>query len=168
MVNKAFVNSGIDSEKQIERLKVIFEDRGDDISFIPINSTIHEGFVDHVSKNCFFTDHQIFDRFHKYTLKSDRARSGKLALSLKELSSIEVGDFIVHIDHGVGRFAGLLRTNVNGKTQEMIKLTYQNDDIIFVSIHALHKLSKYRGKDYVIILIGEFYHFLSFTVNVGA
>lgn len=136
-----------DSAKQIERLKVIFEDRGDDIVFTPINSTIHEGFVDHASKSCFFTDHQIFDRFHKYTLKSDRARSGKLALSLKELSSIEVGDFIVHVDHGVGRFAGLLRTNVNGKTQEMIKLTYQNDDIIFVSIHSLHKLSKYRGKE---------------------
>lgn len=136
-----------DSAKQIERLKVIFDDRGDDIVFTPINSTIHEGFVDHASKSCFFTDHQIFDRFHKYTLKSDRARSGKLALSLKELSSIEVGDFIVHVDHGVGRFAGLLRTNVNGKTQEMIKLTYQNDDIIFVSIHSLHKLSKYRGKE---------------------
>ncbi len=136
-----------DSEKQIERLKVIFEDRGDDISFTPIFSTIHEGFVDHSTKSCFFTDHQIFDRFHKYTLKSDRARSGKLALSLKELSSIEVGDFIVHIDHGVGRFAGLLRTNVNGRIQEMIKLTYQNDDIIFVSIHSLHKLSKYRGKE---------------------
>lgn len=136
-----------DSEKQIERLKVIFEDRGDDILFTPILSTIHEGFVDHSTKSCFFTDHQIFDRFHKYTLKSDRARSGKLALSLKELSSIEVGDFIVHIDHGVGRFAGLLRTNVNGRIQEMIKLTYQNDDIIFVSIHSLHKLSKYRGKE---------------------
>ena len=136
-----------DSSKQIERLKVIFQDRGDNISFIPVNFTLHEGFVDHSTKNCFFTDHQIFDRFHKYTLKSDRARSGKLALSLKELSSIEVGDFIVHVDHGVGRFAGLLRTNVNGKTQEMIKLTYQNDDIIFVSIHALHKLSKYRGKE---------------------
>lgn len=136
-----------DSSKQIERLKVIFDDRGDKIDFQPVNSTIHEGFVDHDTKNCFFTDHQIFDRFHKYNLKSDRARSGKLALSLKELSSIEVGDYIVHIDHGVGKFAGLLRTNVNGKTQEMIKLTYQNDDIIFVSIHALHKLSKYRGKE---------------------
>ena len=136
-----------DSEKQIERLKVIFEDRGDDIAFTPIYSTIHEGFVDHASKKCYFTDHQIFDRFHKYTLKSDRARSGKLALSLKELSSIEVGDYIVHVDHGVGKFAGLLRTNVNGRTQEMIKLTYQNDDIIFVSIHALHKLAKYRGKE---------------------
>ncbi|WP_301708459.1 transcription-repair coupling factor, partial [uncultured Duncaniella sp.] len=91
--------------------------------------------------------HQIFDRFHKYTLKSDRARSGKLALSLKELSAIEPGDYIVHVDHGVGRFAGLLRTNVNGRTQEMIKLVYANDDIIFVSIHALHKLAKYRGKE---------------------
>ena len=136
-----------DSEKQIERLRAIFEDRGDDISFTPVHSTIHEGFVDHVTKICVFTDHQIFDRFHKYNLKSDRARSGKLALSLKELSAIEVGDYIVHVDHGVGKFAGLLRTNVNGRTQEMIKLTYQNDDIIFVSIHALHKLSKYRGKE---------------------
>ncbi|MDE5915096.1 MAG: DEAD/DEAH box helicase, partial [Duncaniella sp.] len=136
-----------DSEKQIERLKVIFEDRGDKIDFTPVISTLHEGFTDHSLKKCVFTDHQIFDRFHKYTLKSDRARSGKLALSLKELSAIEPGDFIVHVDHGVGRFAGLLRTNVNGKTQEMIKLVYANDDIIFVSIHALHKLAKYRGKE---------------------
>lgn len=109
--------------------------------------TIHEGFVDHQSRTCVFTDHQIFDRFHKYSLKSDRARSGKLALSLKELSSIEAGDYIVHVDHGVGRFAGLVRTNVNGSIQEMIKLTYLNDDIIFVSIHSLHKLAKYRGKE---------------------
>lgn len=136
-----------DSEKQIERLRVIFADRGDDIEFVPVLSTLHEGFVDHHSKVCVFTDHQIFDRFHKYNLKSDRARSGKLALSLKELSSIEVGDYIVHVDHGVGKFAGLLRTDVNGRMQEMIKLTYLNNDIIFVSIHALHKLAKYRGKE---------------------
>lgn len=136
-----------DSEKQIERLRVIFADRGDDIEFVPVLSTLHEGFVDHHNKVCVFTDHQIFDRFHKYNLKSDRARSGKLALSLKELSSIEVGDYIVHIDHGVGKFAGLLRTDVNGRMQEMIKLTYLNNDIIFVSIHALHKLAKYRGKE---------------------
>ena len=136
-----------DSEKQFERLRAIFEDRHDDIVFTPVLSTLHEGFVDHLAKRCVFTDHQIFDRFHKYNLKSDRARSGKLALSLKELSSIEPGDYIVHVDHGVGKFAGLLRTNVSGRTQEMIKLTYANDDIIFVSIHALHKLSKYRGKE---------------------
>ena len=85
--------------------------------------------------------------FHKYNLKSDRARSGKLALSLKELNQIEVGDYIVHVDHGVGKFGGLVRTTVNGTLQEMIKLTYLNDDIIFVSIHALHKLAKYRGKE---------------------
>lgn len=136
-----------DSEKQIERLKAIFADRGNDIVFTPVIPTLHEGFSDKNLKVCVFTDHQIFDRFHKYTLKSDRARSGKLALSLKELSAIEPGDFIVHVDHGVGRFAGLLRTNVNGRTQEMIKLVYANDDIIFVSIHALHKLAKYRGKE---------------------
>jgi len=142
---KIFILS--DSEKQTERLKAIFADRGDSIVFTPVIPTIHEGFTDHAHKICIFTDHQIFDRFHKYTLKSDRARSGKLALSLKELSAIEPGDFIVHVDHGVGKFAGLLRTDVNGKTQEMIKLVYANDDIIFVSIHSLHKLAKYRGKE---------------------
>lgn len=136
-----------DNEKQIERLRAIFADRGDKIDFTPVDATLHEGFVDHSAKICVFTDHQIFDRFHKYTLKSDRARSGKLALSLKELSQIEVGDYIVHVDHGVGTFAGLLRTDVGGRTQEMIKLVYKNNDIIFVSIHALHKLAKYRGKE---------------------
>ncbi len=136
-----------DNEKQFARLRVIFEDRGDNIDFTAVDGTLHEGFVDHVTKVCVFTDHQIFDRFHKYTLKSDRARSGKLALSLKELGQIEVGDYIVHVDHGIGKFAGLLRTNVNGHMQEMIKLVYQNNDIIFVSIHALHKLAKYRGKE---------------------
>ncbi len=136
-----------ESEKQIERLHKIFEDRGEKIPFTSVISSLHEGFVDNVTKNCVFTDHQIFDRFHKYTLKSDKTRSGKLALSLKELSQIEAGDYIVHVDHGVGKFAGLVRTNVNGSTQEMIKLVYQNDDIIFVSIHALHKLAKYRGKE---------------------
>ena len=136
-----------DSSKQIDRIRAIFADRGDEISFEAVEGTLHEGFVDHAGKRCFFTDHQIFDRFHKYNLKSDRARSGKLALSLKELQAIEPGDYIVHIDHGVGRFGGLMRTNVNGRTQEMIKLIYKNNDFIFVSIHALHKLSKYRGKE---------------------
>ncbi len=136
-----------DSEKQVARLKAIFAERGDDIPFTPVLSTLHEGFVDHATRRCVFTDHQIFDRFHKYTLKGERARSGKLALSLKELSAIETGDYIVHVDHGVGKFGGLLRTQVNGSTQEMIKLVYKNNDCIFVSIHALHKLAKYRGKE---------------------
>ena len=136
-----------DSPYQAERLRYIFSDRGDDIPFTAVDRTLHEGFVDHDSKNCFFTDHQIFDRFHKYNLRSDKARSGKLALSLRELNQIEIGDYIVHLDHGIGKFAGLVRTDVNGTPQEMIKLLYQNDDIILVSIHALHKLSKYRGKE---------------------
>ena len=136
-----------DSSYQIDRLRAIFEDRGDKIKFTAVDRTLHEGFVDHEGKICFFTDHQIFDRFHKYNLKSDKARSGKLALSLRELNQIEVGDYIVHLDHGIGKFAGLVRTDVNGTPQEMIKLLYQNDDIILVSIHALHKLSKYRGKE---------------------
>ena len=136
-----------DNEKQIARLRAIFEDRKDDIRFEPCMHTLHEGFVDDDLHLCVFTDHQIFDRFHKYNLKSERARSGKLALSLKELNQIEVGDYIVHEDHGIGKFGGLLRTAVNGKMQEMIKLTYLNGDTIFVSIHSLHKLSKYRGKE---------------------
>ncbi len=136
-----------DNEHQFERLRAIFADRGDDIDFTAVDGTLHEGFVDHATRTCVFTDHQIFDRFHKYTLKSDRARSGRMALSLKELGQIEPGDYIVHVDHGVGRFAGLLRTDVGGRTQEMIKLVYANNDIIFVSIHALHKLAKYRGKE---------------------
>jgi transcription-repair coupling factor (superfamily II helicase) len=136
-----------DSEKQIDRLRAIFADRGDNIDFTPVIGTLHAGFVDHDTKTCVFTDHQTFDRYPKSPLKRDRARSGKLAMSLKELSQIEVGDYIVHIDHGVGKFAGLLRTKVGNNMQEMIKLVYQNDDIVFVSIHALHKLAKYRGKE---------------------
>lgn len=136
-----------DSQRQFERLRAIFTDRGNDIPFTPIDSTLHEGFTDAAAKACVFTDHQIFDRFHKYSLRSDRARAGKVALSLKELSSIEPGDYIVHTDHGIGRFGGLLRTAVNGHPQEMIKLIYRNNDFIFVSIHSLHKLSKYRGKE---------------------
>ena len=136
-----------DNNRQFDRLRAIFEDRKEDIHFVPVDGTLHEGFVDHLTHTCVFTDHQIFDRFHKYTLKSDRARSGKLALSIKELGQIEVGDYIVHADHGVGRFAGLLRTNMGGTMQEVIKLVYQNNDILFVNIHSLHKLAKYRGKE---------------------
>jgi transcription-repair coupling factor len=136
-----------DSADQHERLKTIFADRGDDIPFTAVAGTLHAGFIDRTTRAGVLTDHQIFDRFHKYSLKSDRARSGKLAMSLKELSSIEPGDYIVHVDHGVGKFAGLLRTEVNGHPQEMIKLVYDGGDIIFVSIHALHKLAKYRGKE---------------------
>lgn len=136
-----------DVEKQASRIRAIFEDRGDNIPFVSVNKTIHEGFADATLHVCLFTDHQLFDRFHKFSLKSDKARSGKITLSLKELNQFTTGDYIVHIDHGIGQFGGLVRTEVNGKMQEAIKLIYQNNDIIFVSIHSLHKLSKYKGKE---------------------
>lgn len=136
-----------DSEKQQKRLQAIFEDRGDKINFTPVDRTLSEGFTDETLKICCFTDHQLFDRYHKYNLKSDRVRSGKFALSLKELQQFQIGDYIVHIDHGVGQFGGLVRSDMNGKMQELIKLIYLNNDSIFVSLHSLHKISKYRGKE---------------------
>ena len=136
-----------DSTKQAERLKTIFEERGSDIPFTAVGKTIHGGFTDATMRVACFTDHQIFDRFHKYNLRSDKARSGKMAISLKELSQFEPGDYVVHIDHGVGRFAGLVRMPNGSSTQEVIKLVYSNDDVVFVSIHSLHKISKYKRKE---------------------
>lgn len=136
-----------DDLHQAERLKAIFEDRGDDIEFTPVEHTIHEGFCDNTLKKAFFTDHQLFGRFHNYRLRSDRARSGKVAMTIKELKEFGIGDYIVHIDHGVGKFGGLVRIPNGNSTQEAIKLIYKNDDVVFVSIHNLHKISKYRGKE---------------------
>ena len=136
-----------DSVKQTDRLRDIFAERKDQISFKAVDHTLHEGFIDHTLKMCLFTDHQIFDRFHKFNLRSDKARSGKVALSLKELTQFEPGDYVVHIDHGIGKFAGLVRIPNGNTTQEVIKLIYQNDDVVFVSIHSLHKISKYKGKE---------------------
>ncbi|MDE5740601.1 MAG: transcription-repair coupling factor [Bacteroidaceae bacterium] len=140
-----------DSEKQIARLQNIFEEmattEADAILFTPVNKAIHEGFIDHTLKQCFFTDHQIFDRFHKYSLKSDKARRGKVALTLKEIRQFEIGDYVVHIDHGVGRFGGLVRVPQGDVMQEMIKIIYKNEDTVYVSIHSLHKVSKYKGRE---------------------
>ena len=142
-----------DSKKQTDRLKAIFEaspsgGAESGLPFVPVNKTLHAGFADNTLKVCLFTDHQIFDRFHKYSLRSERARSGKVALSLKELKEFEVGDYVVHVDHGIGRFGGLVRVpQADGSMQEMIRITYEHDDVVFVSIHALHKVSKYKGKE---------------------
>ncbi len=132
-----------DNDKQFKRLKEIFPE----LHFRSMEKTLHSGFTDHDLKVCYFTDHQIFDRYHKYSLKSDKARRGKVALTLKELQQFEPGDFVVHIDHGVGKFGGLVRVPENGVMQEKIMITYRNEDTVYVSIHALHKLSKYKGKD---------------------
>lgn len=149
-----------DSQKQNERLREIFssvteslETRTDSIksrpfiTFEPVEKTLHEGFVDRNMKVCFFTDHQIFDRFHKYNLRSDKARSGKVALTLKEIKQFEVGDYVVHVDHGVGKFGGLVRMPQGDGYQEMIKIIYQNGDSIYVSIHSLYKVAKYKAQD---------------------
>lgn len=136
-----------DSVKQTDRIQSIFDDRNDNIHFTPINPTIHDGYIDNDLSICCFTDHQIFNRFHKFSLKSDITKSGKAALTLKEINQLQIGDYVVHIDHGVGKFAGLVVINNNGNKQEVIKLLYKNDDVIFVSIHGLHKISKYKGKE---------------------
>jgi transcription-repair coupling factor (superfamily II helicase) len=136
-----------DSKKQHDRLVAIFHDRGDHIDFTPVIKTLHEGFIDHDLSVCVYTDHQLFDRFHRYSLRSDSARTGKVVMTLKELNQLNIGDYVVHIDHGIGRFGGLMTTDVNGKRQEMIKLLYKDDDMIFVSIHSLHRISKYKGKE---------------------
>ena len=117
------------------------------LPFIPVSKTIHEGFADNVMKACFFTDHQIFDRFHKYSLRSDTARSGKMALTMKELQEMEPGDYIVHVDFGIGRFAGLVRVPSGDSYQEVIRIIYQNNDKVDVSIHSLYKISKYKRRD---------------------
>ena len=150
-----------DSGKQLERLKDIFAEMGGDvgggtsnhkespvrISFEPIQKTLHAGFVDSDRKLCVFTDHQIFDRFHKYNLRSDKARGGKVALTLKEIQQFEPGDYVVHIDHGIGRFGGLVRMPQGDGYQEMIKIQYDGGGTIYVSIHSLYKVSKYKAQD---------------------
>jgi len=137
-----------DSAKQQERLKDIFAEMKQGIEFIPVDKTLHEGFIDEDARLCLFTDHQIFDRFHKYNLKSDKARSGKVALTLKEIQQFEVGDYVVHVDHGIGKFGGLVRMPLqDGGFQEMIKIIYQRGDAIYVSIHSLYKVSKYKSQD---------------------
>ena len=157
-----------DSEKQTQRLRDIFDSDelrqmrlarlrnnplaesisvADALDFTPVDHTLHEGFADNDLRLCFFTDHQIFDRFHKYNLKSDAARTGKMALTMKELQEMEPGDFIVHVDFGIGKFGGLVRVPMGDSYQEMIRLYYQRGDIVDVSIHSLYKISKYRRSD---------------------
>ncbi len=139
-----------DNPKQLQRLKDIFTEKTTakkTIDFIGVEKTLHAGFVDHNLKLCIFTDHQIFDRYHKYSLRSEQARSGKVALTLKEIQQFEVGDYVVHIDHGVGKFGGLVRMPQGDGYQEMIKIIYDAGGAIYVSIHALYKVAKYKAQD---------------------
>ncbi len=134
-----------DSYPQLERLATIFEEINAEVKFDPIKGGLREGFIDNLNRVAFYTDHQIFDRFHLVRSKSKFNK--KKALTLKELKTLQTGDYVVHIDHGVARFAGLDTVEVNGNAQEAMRLVYRDDDLLYVSIHALHKISKYSGKE---------------------
>ncbi|HBS86680.1 MAG: transcription-repair coupling factor [Bacteroidetes bacterium GWF2_38_335] len=134
-----------ESEKQIQRLRDIFSDKGYDLPFTPVPKVLHEGFIDHDLKICCYTDHQIFDRYHRYKLKDNFSRRDSITLS--EITNLHPGDYVVHVDHGIGRFGGLEKVDINGKKQEAIRLVYKDNDILYVSIHSLHRISKYKGKE---------------------
>ena len=136
-----------DQVKQTDRLKAIFDDKESGIQFMAVDHALHEGFIDHYAKICCYTDHQIFERYHRVSLRSENARRGKAIITLKEINQLQVGDYVVHADHGIGQFAGLVTTNFHGRPQETIKLVYKGGDTVFVSIHNLHRISKYKGRE---------------------
>jgi len=133
------------SSKQIDRLHAIFDDKGDPQKLDSLSFALQEGFIDHDLKICCYNDHQIFERYHRYRLRTKKP--SRQAITLKELSKLQVGDFVVHTDHGIGKFAGLIRTEVNGNIQEAVRLSYRDNDSLLVSIHSLHRISKYKGKE---------------------
>ena len=134
-----------DSPKQIERIFEIFEDQQLAVQFVPVYKSIKEGFIDNRLKISCYTEHQIFNRFHRYRL--GKAFSNDKALTLKELYTLKPGDYISHINHGIGRFSGLQKIDQGGKRQEAIRLEYKDGDLLYVSIHALHKISRYVGRE---------------------
>ncbi|MBT8271375.1 MAG: transcription-repair coupling factor, partial [Bacteroidia bacterium] len=133
------------SEQQSKRFHDIFDDVEQEIHYSTTVLPIHEGFIDHDLKLVCFTDHQIFERYHKFHLRNGYAK--KQAITLKELTNLKIGDYVTHIDHGIGKFGGLQKIDVQGKRQEAIKLIYGERDVLYLSIHSLHKISKYTGKD---------------------
>jgi transcription-repair coupling factor (superfamily II helicase) len=136
-----------DNDRQLERLRQIFNDRGAKINYEEHRHALHEGFVDHDLKLCIYTDHQIFDRYHKFSLKTDNSRSARQSITIKELTRLNPGDYVVHVDHGIGRFGGLVTVDDNGNKQEVIQLVYRDNDILLVNIHSLHRISKYKGQE---------------------
>lgn len=133
------------SPKQVERLHAIFDDKGDPQKIDSLLFALNEGFIDHDLMICCYTDHQVFERYHRFKLRSKK--SSRQAITLKELGKLHPGDFVVHIDHGVGKFAGLVKTEANGNIQEAIRLIYRDNDSLLVSIHSLHRIAKYKGKE---------------------
>jgi len=134
-----------ENSKQFERLQEIFREINDSAKFTPVQTFMHRGFTDHDLRICCYTDHQIFDRYQRFRLKEGFKR--KEAVTIKTLHDLQPGDYVVHIDHGIGKFGGLEKIDVNGKLQEALKLVYKDNDTLYVSIHSLHRISKYKGKD---------------------
>ena len=134
-----------ESQSQIDRLRDIFAEINPEVHFNPLLQNLHGGFTDHTLKISVYTDHQIFDRYHKFRIRGFFTR--KESISVKELTGLNPGDYVVHIDHGIGKFGGLEKIEVNGRIQEAIKLVYRDNDILYVGIHSLHRISKYKGKD---------------------
>lgn len=135
------------NEMQIQRIRDIFKDKGYGLEFEWVEGVLHEGFSDAKEKLCIYTEHQIFDRYHKYKLQTTRLRQGRESITLSELQNLHPGDYVVHIDHGIGRFGGLVKLMNDGKEQEAIRLVYKNNSELYVGLHSLHKISKYKGKD---------------------
>ncbi|MBO6607711.1 transcription-repair coupling factor [Psychroserpens sp.] len=133
------------SEQQAKRFQDIFNDVEEDVHYQTIVVSLHQGFIDHDLKLSCYTDHQIFERYHKFHLKNGYAK--KQAITLKELTNLDIGDYVTHIDHGIGKFGGLQKIDVEGKKQEAIKLIYGERDVLYLSIHSLHKITKFNGKD---------------------
>ncbi|MGX8708325.1 MAG: CarD family transcriptional regulator, partial [Bacteroidales bacterium] len=129
------------NESQTRRLKEIL--RNIKPAFLPVS--LHEGYIDKASKNCYYTDHQIFQRYHKLTVRRQVERSDRMTIN--DLNALRPGDYIVHIDHGVGQYGGLVKTNMNGRQQEAVKLVYAGGDVVFVSIHSLHRIAKFKSRD---------------------
>jgi len=150
-----------DQKKQLDRLAAIYDSLEESSKtkdlpldskplsapFIGVQATLHEGFVDRSLKICCYTDHQIFERYHRVSFASENARRGKAIITLREINQLQIGDYVVHSDHGIAKFGGLVTTPVNGKPQEMIKLNYRDGANVFVSIHNLHRISKYKGRE---------------------
>ncbi|MFC2090445.1 transcription-repair coupling factor [Bacteroidota bacterium] len=134
-----------DNQIQLDRLKAIFEEISPDVGFAESTTTLHQGFTDADLKVAIYTDHQIFDRYHKFKLHDQFTK--KEALSIKELANLNPGDYVVHIDHGIGKFGGLESIEINGNRQESVRLIYKDNDVLYVNIHSLHKISKYKGKE---------------------
>ena len=136
-----------DNSRQLERLKEILAERRRKPKYKEVKLTLHEGFVDNYARRCFYTDHQIFERFHKFSLRNENMRRAQQSITLRELSSLNVGDYVVHVDHGIGVFGGLVTTAANGRVFEAVRLTFRDGDTLLVNVQSLHRIAKYRGKD---------------------